>query len=114
MIGFFRDVMHALFRQDKVLHHILRELHIMQKALQELSDAVEQQTTVVDSVVTLITQMATQIRDAADDPAEIRRLADRLEKNNEALAQAAVTNTDSEEGEDTTGGGEDTGGGATS
>lgn len=98
MIGFFRDVMWHLRQQRKASHRLLTEIYVMQKALQELSQQVEQQTTVVESVVTLITQMAQQIRDAADDPAEIRALADRLQKNNEALAQAAVANTDSEEG----------------
>jgi methyl-accepting chemotaxis protein len=92
---------HNLVREGRVAHFllvdILTEIHKMKSALDELRQAVEQQTTVVDSVATLIQQMATQIRDNADNPTEIRRLADQLEKNNQKLAEASVANTDSEE-----------------
>ena len=85
-------------RLEGLLLMFIEEMYNMQANIDRLRQAVEQQNTVVESVKTMLTTMAEQLRAAADDPEEIRRLAEQVEQNNQALADAAVANTDSEEG----------------
>lgn len=71
-----------------------------QAALDEMAAAVEANTTVTGSVVTLVNKLATQIHDAADDPEEVRALADKLKANTQAIADAVAANTEPEGGEE--------------
>jgi len=86
----------ALRRIERSQVLILTEMRIMQKALEELEAAVEQQTSVTQSAVTMLEQLAAQVRENADDPAALRKLAADIEKNTQRLSDALVANTDAE------------------
>ena len=75
-----------------------------------LEAEVTENSSVIDSAVTLLEGLATQLRQFADDPAKINALADSLDSQSNRLAQAVAANTPAETGGGTTGGGE-TGGG---
>lgn len=47
----------------------------------------------IASAVALLGNLSQQIRDAGNDPAAIQALADQLDANTQALAQAVVANT---------------------
>ena len=57
---------------------------------------VSRQTSVVQSAITLIQSLATQIADAAGDPARVTELADALRASSDALAAAVAANTPSQ------------------
>jgi methyl-accepting chemotaxis protein len=97
MLGFVKRIVNEVRVAHFLLVDILSELRIMASAMTELKNAVEEQSTVVDSVLTLVSTLAEQIRDAKDDPEEIQKLADQLEKNTQKLSEAVVVNTDSPE-----------------
>jgi energy-converting hydrogenase A subunit M len=54
---------------------------------------VESNGDAVDSAVTLLNTLSAQLVDAADDPDEIRAIADQLASNSTRLADAVVANT---------------------
>jgi ABC-type transporter Mla subunit MlaD len=62
-------------------------------SLDELTAAVAAQTTVVDSAVTLLGQLAQMVRDAGTDPAALAALADQIEAQSAELADAVTANT---------------------
>jgi hypothetical protein len=66
--------------------------------LSELRSAVERDTSVTESAITLLNSLADQIRDAADDPAEVRAIADSINSNTDQLADAVATNTPAQPG----------------
>jgi len=70
-----------------------QEIYTMQDNIDSLRAAVARQTSVTASVVEGYKALAQQIRDAADDPAEVRSLAEQIEANTDALASATVENT---------------------
>lgn len=61
--------------------------------LDALTTAVQNATTVDQSAIALIQQLADEIRANASDPAAIQALADQLQGNTDALAAALVANT---------------------
>jgi len=61
--------------------------------LTRLTAAVERDKTVNESAVTLLTQLSQMIRDNANDPAALNALADQLDAQQQALADAVVANT---------------------
>jgi HD superfamily phosphodiesterase len=85
---------------------------------QRLVDELEENTSVVSSAVALLNSLAQEIRDNAEDEDAINAIADRLDANTNALAQAVAANTpaeeddttgeDSQTGEDTQAGGDET------
>lgn len=90
---------------NKEVIRLLKELLAQGKAtmagLTELETAVQQESTVVDSVERLVNDLATQIRNANGDQAKINQILEKVTANKSRLAQAVVQNTDA----DTTGGG---------
>lgn len=79
---------------------LTREMRAERKAmsaeLDRLKAAVEKNTEVDQSAVTLLNGLAQQIRDMKDDPAKLAELADSLEARNAELAEAVTTNTPAE------------------
>ena len=65
-------------------------------ALTALREEVSQQTTVIQSAVTLIGGLAAQIEAAADDPDEIHAIAATLRAQTQTLAQAVEEHTPTE------------------
>lgn len=86
----------------EVFRPLLEEIRKMsaetQAAIDDMRAAVEANTSVTQSAVTLIQQMAQQIEDAADDPEEIRALAQSMRDNSAALSAAIPANTPAEPG----------------
>lgn len=61
--------------------------------LSTIQAAVEADTTVDQSAITLLNSLAEQLRNAANDPAEVQAIADQLNQNSSALAAAVSANT---------------------
>lgn len=61
--------------------------------LTQLQAAVAAETTVNESAVALLGQLAQLIRDAAGDPAALAALADSIEQNTQSLSDAVTANT---------------------
>lgn len=61
--------------------------------LARLTAAVERDNTVNQSAITLLNNLSQMLRDAANDPAAINALADQLDAQQQALADAVVANT---------------------
>lgn len=89
--GLWYTITRSMFRP------ILEEIQSMsaetQAAINDMRDAVEASTTVTQSAITLIHTLADQIEQAADDPTEIRALAQEVRNNASALAAAVPANT---------------------
>lgn len=86
-----------LARIERLLEIILRVIKrgqaMAQADIDALKTKVERNTTVSQSAVTLIGGLAQQIRDLADDPEQLRALADQLEASTTPLADAVAANT---------------------
>lgn len=61
-----------------------------------LESEVAELSTVVDSVVKILTDLSTEIRDNAGNQAKIESLADSIDARAQALAAAAQANTPAE------------------
>lgn len=61
-----------------------------------LESEVAELSTVVDGVVKILTDLATEIRDNAANQAKIETLADSIDARAQALAAAAAANTPAE------------------
>lgn len=61
--------------------------------LTRLTAAVERDSTVNQSAITLLNSLSQLIRDNATDPAALTALADQLDAQQQALADAVVANT---------------------
>lgn len=77
----------------RVLQHILKNQETTLADLSALEAAVEANTDAEQSAIALITKIAADLAAAADDPAEVQALADRLNESAAALAAAVVANT---------------------
>lgn len=66
------------------------------KPLDDLTKEVEETTSVVESAIKLIGDMAQRIRDAGTDPAKLNALAASLDANQQKLAEAIAANTPAE------------------
>jgi hypothetical protein len=74
----------------------------MEEQLENLRLQIERNTSVAGSAGTLISTLSQMIRDAADDPQQVRALADQVQATSDALTAAVEANTPG----GTTGGGE--------
>jgi len=61
--------------------------------LNRLTAAVERDNTVNQSAITLLNNLSQLIRDNATDPAALNALADQLDAQQQALADAVTANT---------------------
>ena len=94
------DIRARLTRIERTMTNILRvvskdlEIDKMAQAdIDRLKVSVAQNTSAVESAKALLAGLAQQIRDAADDPAELNALADQVDAATAGLAQAVVDNT---------------------
>lgn len=73
------------------------DLHEMEKrimvTLQDIIDDAADESTVIASVVTLLTTLSQQLKDAGTDPAKLQALKDLVDANKKAIADAIVANT---------------------
>lgn len=77
----------------RILGIIRREQKIMKEDLERIRAEVAENTSAVDSAVTLIGSLSQQIRDNAEDPDALRSLADTLDENSRKLSAAVAANT---------------------
>lgn len=63
--------------------------------LTQITDEVAENTSAVESAVTLLSTLAEEIRSNASDPMALAALADQLDANNRTLADAVLANTPS-------------------
>lgn len=64
--------------------------------LDALEAAVSANTTVIQSAITLITDIATKLEEAKNDPVAIQQLVDDLNASKDSLAAAVAANTPAE------------------
>ena len=83
----------------------------MQEAMDRITREVQETRDAQQAAVTLIGNLAQQIRDNVGDPAALEALADSLDQGQQELGAAVVANTPSDTGGGSTGGRTDTGGG---
>jgi len=72
---------------------ILRKLTSMSAELDKLTQEVSENNTAVDSLITLVTGLADQIRALKDDPAKLLQLANDLDAQQAKIAAAVTANT---------------------
>jgi hypothetical protein len=75
------------------LDRIEGAITLMRAELLALQQQVQRDTEITSSAVTLLNGLAQQIREFKDDPVALAGLADSLEANNKALADAVAANT---------------------
>lgn len=75
--------------------HIDRKLDYIMALLDALNTAVANETTVDQSVITLLNGLSQQLKDAiaAADPAAIQAVVDQIDTNTAALSAAVAANT---------------------
>jgi uncharacterized protein YoxC len=61
--------------------------------LDDIQADVEEETTVIDSVVTLLNNISQQLKDAGTDPVKLQAIKDAIDKNKATLAAAVAANT---------------------
>ncbi len=89
-------IMRQLHRIDENCAQILERLDKMALDFTKLETEVTENNDVIQSVITLLTQIAQDIRDAAGNQAKITDLATRLDTQSNALAEAVAANTPAE------------------
>ncbi len=75
------------------LNNLEGKVTAMAGELDRLTTEVAENTTVIQSAITLINGLAQQIRDLSTDPAALNALADTLDAQSNALAEAVTANT---------------------
>lgn len=83
----------VLMTNSRAIVEILELMAMSQADIDNLRAAVARNTSAVDSARALLASLAQTIRDAADDPEELKKLADDLDAKTNELAQAVVDNT---------------------
>lgn len=103
-----QDIEQFLSDAFEHLHNLLhtinqKENYIMSK-IDDLNTAVSEESTVIDSTVTLLTNLTQMIKAAGTDPAKLDALMTSITANKTKLADAVVANTPAAEGGGSTGG----------
>ena len=102
-------VLHRLDRVEQKLDSIISLLHqiapilsLLQSQgvsimadLSTIQTEVAANTNAIQSAITLLTQLSDLLHAAANDPAQVRAIADQLKANSQSLADAVVANTPS-------------------
>jgi len=78
---------------EQALALIAEEMGRMSAQLEALRQEVHENQQIGESAIALITGLAQQIRDNAEDPAALRQLAEDLDTQNASLAAAVAANT---------------------
>jgi hypothetical protein len=73
--------------------YLLYRLETMKMNLDTLIEKVTNEKTQIDSLVTLTSGLAQQIRDNANDPAKLQQLADAIDANTKEIADGVIANT---------------------
>jgi hypothetical protein len=76
-----------------VVKDIQRKEERQMLGIADIQANVVAQGTVVESVVTLLTQLSAMLNEAKQDPAKVQEIIDQININTAALAEAVVINT---------------------
>lgn len=91
-IRLLRSIDRKLDQVIGLLKAIIEKETVMSQATDNLTAAVQRETSVVSSVTTLISGLAAQIKQTSTDP-QVQELADQINSNSDTLAQAVTANT---------------------
>lgn len=91
----FPDFDEALVRMKRIETLIVKNQEKIMGKMEDLEAAVERNTSVDDSVVTLLNGIAQQLRDAQGDPAKIDAVIAKLDANTQKMSDAVIANTPS-------------------
>lgn len=87
------DLSRRLGRIERALYFIIERLEKMALDFTRLETEVSQNSDVIASVVTLLTNIADAIRDAAANQQKVEALATKLDTQTQALAEAVAAST---------------------
>ena len=87
------DIMRRLGRIEKALTHLIEGFEKMALDFTRLETEVSENSSVIQSVITLLTNIADAIRDAAANQATVEALATQLDTQSNALAAAVAAST---------------------
>ncbi|MER9336035.1 hypothetical protein NKJ06_18930 [Mesorhizobium sp. M0293] len=87
------DVMQSLEHIHRLLHTLLERTHHMSAVTDRLAASVANLTSAQQSAVTLLSQLSQLIRDNAEDPTALNKIADDIDADTASLAAAVVANT---------------------
>jgi len=87
------DISRRLGRIEKALTHIIEKVEQMAIDFARLETEVSENSSVIQSVITLLTNIAGAIRDAAANQAKVEALATQLDGQTQALADAVAAST---------------------
>ena len=104
----FDSLLSVLQQMESNLAELRTEVRNMSQATDNLAAAVQRETSVVSSVTTLISGLASQIKQTSTDP-QVQQLADQINANSDSLANAVTANTPAAP-QGQAGGGDTTGG----
>jgi cell pole-organizing protein PopZ len=91
-IGILRSIDRRLAEIAGLLRSLIQKEALMTQATDNLTVAVQRETSVVSSVTTLISGLAAQIKETSTDP-QVQALADQINANSDTLANAVAANT---------------------
>lgn len=89
------DVLHNVYTLTQSIHTKINE---MTPELQRLTDEVTEMKTVNQSAISLLQNLSQLIRDRANDPVALNALADSMDSETKALADAVTANTPADTG----------------
>jgi len=92
MLNPLRSIHSKLDLIIRLLRTSIQKEIMMSQATDNLAAAVQHETSVVASVTTLISGLASQIKQASADP-QVQALADQINANSDTLANAVAANT---------------------
>lgn len=89
------EVMRRLDALDQKIDLVLQDMETIMATMDALKAAVQRNTDVDASVVTLLQGISQQLKDAqaANDPAAIQGVIDQLDANTKAMSDAVTANT---------------------
>lgn len=82
------------FLSQKAFKILVKGLEIIMAKIEDVESEVEQLTSVVDGAVVLIQSLRDEIKAAGTDPAKLQALVDKLDANEQKLANAIASNTE--------------------
>jgi len=79
----------------ELIHEINYKVNYIMATLQDVQNAVSQQSTVEDSVITLLNNIVQQLKDAqaSNDPAALDKVVADIQANTQRLTDAVTQNT---------------------
>lgn len=87
------EISRRLGRIERALTHIIEKVEQMALNFERLETEVSENSSVIQSVVTLLASIADAIRDAASNQVKVEALATQLDAQTRALADAVAAST---------------------